>query len=859
MKVPLSWLREYVDLPAVTAREIADRLTAAGFKVEALIPHGHEIKNVVVGRVVGIEELTGFKKPIRYCRVEVGEDAPREIICGATNFGVGAVVPVALPGAILPGGFEISSRKVYGRISDGMICSEAELGIAEKSPGIMLLPPDSPIGADVVELLGLRDDVLELEVTPDRGYALSIRGVAREVAIAFDAPFRDPAAIEVPETSGSSWPASIADPTACDRFVLRSVSGLDTSAETPPWMRIRLFRAGMRSISLAVDVTNYVMLELGQPLHAFDRSRLNGEIVVRRARPGETLETLDHVVRELHEEDILITDSSGPIGLAGTMGGLHTEISDASTDIVIEAAHFSATGVARMSRRHGLVSEASRRFERGVDRELPLVASWRAVQLLAELGRATIDPGVTHAEVEVSPVTISIPADYPGRVAGVPYPRETVIRRLEQIGCTVTEGVPAQDAGPRAGHGVAATGTVSTGDLADKLAVRGDDMITVTPPSWRPDLTDPNDLAEEVIRLEGYEHLPSILPPAPAGAGLTEEQRALRRVGRALAYTGYVEVLSYPFVGLKDFDGLMLPADDPRRRATRLLNPLSEDEPFMRTTLLPGLLRTLARNVGRGFSDVALFEIGRVFLPQEGAPEIAPVLAVDRRPTDEELARLEAALPRQPLRVAVVLAGEAERSGWWGQGRGASWADAIQAARVVAREYGVELRVRAVEHAPWHPGRCAELSVAGEASGEPVVVGHAGELHPRVVEAFGLPPRTAAMELELSLLRPSGPVQAPAISTYPVATQDVALVVPVDTPVAEVEAALREGAGELLESVRLFDVYTGPQVGEGNKSLAYTLRFRAPDRTLTVEETTAARDAAVALAAERTGARLRGA
>ncbi|GAA4575358.1 phenylalanine--tRNA ligase subunit beta [Planotetraspora kaengkrachanensis] len=856
MKVPLSWLREYVDLPAVTAHEVADKLTAGGLKLESITAHGHEIKNVVVGRVLAIEELAGFKKPIRHCRVEVGEAAPREIVCGAVNFVEGDVVPVALPGAVLPGGFEIASRKTYGRLSDGMICSEAELGIAESSPGILLLPQDTPIGADVVELLGLRDDVLELEITPDRGYALSIRGVAREAAIAFGVPFRDPGTVEPPVVEGESWPASIGDPTACDRFVLRSVSGFDPAAESPLWMRLRLVRAGMRPVSLAVDVTNYIMLELGQPLHAFDRSRLSGGIVVRRARAGETLETLDHVVRKLNEDDILITDDSGPISMAGTMGGLHTEISGTSGDIVIEAAHFSATGIARESRRHNLVSEASKRFERGVDRELPLIASWRAVQLLVELGGATAEPGVTHAQVEADPVTITIPAGHPGRVAGLPYTRETVVRRLEQVGCTVADGGVA---GVRGGQGVAATGVVTSGDLADKLAVQGDDLITVTPPTWRPDLTDPNDLAEEVIRLEGYEHLPSVLPAAPAGAGLTEGQRRRRRTGRALAAAGYVEVLSYPFIGERDLDALQLPEGDARRRVTRLVNPLSEDEPFMRTTLLPGLLKTLVRNVGRGFGDVALFEIGLVYRPEADAPAAAPVLAVDRRPTSAELAEIEQALPRQPLRVAVVLAGEFERSGWWGAGRQASWADAVEAARTLARAAGVELGVGQDQHEPWHPGRCAVLTVTDAATGEQVTVGHAGELHPRVIEAYGLPPRTAAMELELSALSLPGPVQTPAVSAYPVATQDVALTVPVDTPVAEVESALRAGAGELLESIRLFDVYTGEQVGEGNKSLAYSLRFRAADRTLTVEETTAARDAAVARAAERTGAQLRGA
>ncbi|MCK2216684.1 phenylalanine--tRNA ligase subunit beta [Actinomadura sp. ATCC 31491] len=849
MKVPLSWLREHVDLPAVTAHEVADKLTAAGLKLEAITSHGHDVKNVVVGQVLEIEELTGFKKPIRHCKVETGEAEPRMIVCGATNFAAGDRVPVVLPGGVLPGGFEVGARKTYGRMSEGMICSERELGLSDDHGGIMVLPADTPVGADVVELLGLRDDVIELEITPDIGYALSIRGVAREAATAFGVAFRDPADVELPAETGPAWPASIADESACDRFVLREVTGFDPGAPSPLWMRTRLSRAGMRPVSLAVDVTNYLMLELGQPLHAFDRDKLRGEIVVRRARPGERLETLDHVVRELDPDDILITDESGPISMAGTMGGLETEISGSSTDIVIEAAHFSATGISRESRRHGLVSEASKRFERGVDRELPLVASWKAVRLLAELGGAEIRPGVTHAEAQVSPARIAIPAGYPGRVAGVAYAKETVVARLEQVGCVVTDG---DDPAVREG-GVDPTGVVTGGALAARLAVTGDDMITVTPPSWRPDLTDPNDLAEEVIRLEGYENLPSVLPSAPAGAGLTEGQRLRRRAGRALAEGGYVEVLSYPFVSPDDFDRLLLPQEDARRVAMRLANPLSEDEPLMRTTLLPGLLKTLVRNAGRGFADVALFETGPVYRPRPGAPEAAPVLGVERRPSAEELASIEAALPDQPVRVAVVLAGEFERSGWWGKGREASWADAVQAARLVAAEARVELSISADQHEPWHPGRCAALYVGD------TLVGHAGELHPRVVEAYGLPPRTAAMELELTRLEQAmpGPVQAPAVSAYPVATQDVALIVPDFTPVADVEAALRDGAGELLESIRLFDVYAGEQVGEGNKSLAYTMRFRAPDRTLTAEETTAARDAAVALAADRVGAQLR--
>jgi phenylalanyl-tRNA synthetase beta chain len=377
-------------------------------------------------------------------------------------------------------------------------------------------------------------------------------------------------------------------------------------------------------------------------------------------------------------------------------------------------------------------------------------------------------------------------------------------------------------------------------------------------PSWRPDLTDPNDLAEEVIRLEGYENLPSTLPKPPAGRGLTGRQRLHRRIGRALAGAGYVEAPNYPFVGEQVFDQLGLAAEDPARRVVKLVNPLSDEEPALRTTLLPGLLGALRRNDGRGSHDLALFETGLVFHPREER-RAAVHLPVDRRPTDEEIAALNAALPEQPRHASVVLAGAREQAGWWGKGRPADWADAIEAARTIAREAGAELVVRKGQYGPWHPGRCAELIVV--ADGAERVVGHAGELHPRVLKALGLPERTCAMELNLDALEEAGDgvPMAPGISTFPVATQDVALVVDKPVPAAEVEAALRAGAGELLESIRLFDVYeNAEQLGEGRKSLAYALRFRAPDRTLTVDEASAARDAAVALAGERTGAVLRG-
>ncbi len=832
MRVPLSWLREYVDLPAgETGRDVAERLVRAGLEVETVEQLGGELKGpLVVGEVLSIDELTGFKKPIRHCYVNVGDangtGEPQEIVCGATNFAVGDKVVVVLPGAVLPGPFPIAARQTYGHTSAGMICSARELGMGDDHSGIIVLPPEYEPGTDAIELLQLVDEVLDIAVTPDRGYCLSLRGVAREAAAAYGLPLADPALLDVPPANSFGYLVKVNDPVGCDRFVARTVVGVDPNAKSPIWLQRRLQKAGIRPISLTVDITNYVMLEVGQPLHAYDKQRVNGPIVVRRAEEGETLTTLDGVERKLSAEDLLICDSSGPIGLAGVMGGASTEILDpaagpGTTEVIIEAAHFDPVAIARTAKRHKLPSEASKRFERGVDPEAARAAAQRAVDLLVLIAGGTAEAGVTDIAAPHPVRTITIAADLPDRVAGTEYGRETVTRRLQEVGCSVA----------------------------------GADVLEVTPPTWRPDLTDPYDLAEEVIRLEGYDNVPARMPNVPPGKGLTEAQRVNRRIGVALAAAGYVEVNNYPFLGEAAWEALGLEADDRRRRTVKLVNPLNDEEPALRTTMLPGLLGALRRNIGRGNTDLAIFETGTVFLPKDEL-SVAPRPAVDHRPSDEELAELDAALPDQPRRIAVALAGE-RLAGWWGKGDQASWADAVEAARTVARAAGVELTVRQGQLAPWHPGRCAELVVAGTDR----VVGHAGELHPRVVKALGLPARSAAMEIDVDLLTADGAerVSGPTVSGFPVATQDVALIVDTKVPAADVESALRAGAGELLEAIRLFDVFTGEQIGEGKKSLAYALRFRAVDRTLTADEASAAREAAVAEAVARTGAVLRGA
>ncbi|WP_224387893.1 phenylalanine--tRNA ligase subunit beta [Pseudonocardia sp. ICBG1293] len=835
MRVSASWLARHIDPASLPdgPEAIGDAFVRVGLEVEEIHPAPAVTGPVTVARVEEIDELTGFKKPIRYCRVGFEGERHRYVVCGARNFVVGDLVVVTEPGAVLPGDFAIAQRTTYGKVSDGMIASAKELGLGAESGGILVLPPGTAEpGDDARDVLGLAEDVVELAVTPDRGYCFAVRGLARELATSLDADYTDPVTrVAVPDTAGDAWPVRLADTDACPRFVARRVDGVDPAAPSPWWMQRALLSAGMRPISLIVDVTNFVMLDLGQPLHAYDASRLTGAVEVRRAATGEKLQTLDGQTRALDPDDLLITDDSGPIGLAGVMGGASTEIpapedlaDGARVDVLLEAAHFSPPVIARAARRHKLPSEASRRFERVVDPALPPVAAERAAQLLVELGGGTLADGRTDEGGVPAVAPVRMPLSMPDRVAGIEYPRGATVRRLTQVGCTVELD--------------------TAGD--------GQGVVVATPPTWRPDLTMAADLVEEVLRLEGYDTIPSVVPTAPAGRGLTAAQQRRRAVSRALAEAGHVEVLPFPFVSERTWDDLGLPADDERRRTVAVTNPLDAERPRLATTLLPGLLDMLVRNRSRGAEDLALYAIAQVVQPGGTTPAM-PDPAVTGRPSDEEYAALRAALPDQPVHVGVVLAGNREPRGWWGRGRPAAWSDAVEAARLTGAAAGVELRPRRAERAPWHPGRCAELVVAGS----DLVVGYAGELHPKVVEALGLPPRTAAAEIDLDAVPLRENLPVPRVSPFPPVAVDVALVADESVPAADLAEALTAGAGELLESVRLFDVYTGDQVGQGRRSLAFSLRLRAADRTLTSEEANAARDAAVAEATSRHGAALR--
>ncbi|QHC62352.1 phenylalanine--tRNA ligase subunit beta [Rathayibacter festucae] len=839
MRIPLSWLGEYVDLDeGVTTEAVHAALVSVGLEEEDV--HRFEVSGpVVVGEVLDlVPEPQKNGKTINWCTVRVapegeraadGGDDVRGIVCGAHNFAAGDKVVVSLPGAVLPGPFPISARKTYGHVSDGMIASTRELGLGDDHEGILRLASlgiDPEVGTDAIALLGLDDAAVEVNVTPDRGYAFSIRGIAREYAHATGADFRDPAlAITAPERLDSApvFPVAVEDEApirgrvGSSVFVTRVVRGIDPSLPTPPWMIARLRLAGVRSISLVVDITNYVMFELGQPLHGYDLERLEGGIVVRRARAGETLETLDGQTRRLHHEDLLITDDGGPIGLAGVMGGARTEITDTTADVLIEAANFDPVSIARTARRHKLPSEASRRFERGVDPLVAPVAAARAVQLLVELAGGTADELGSVLADAATAAAIELPDGYISGLIGLEYTAEEIRGALVEIGASVEAG----------GAG-----------------------LLVTPPSWRPDLTDRSTLAEEVARITGYDRIPSILPVAPPGRGLTPGQRLRRTVAQSLAAAGLTEVLSYPFLSRSMNDRFGSVDGEPVQQVS-LANPLDATAGQLRLSLLPGLVQVAARNRSRGLVDLAVYEMGSVFLPQSGAPfgsEGLPLAGA--RPSAEIEAALNAGIPRQPLHVAALLTGSALERQPGVAARDFDWRDALDVVRDVAAASGVELQIRQGSHAALHPGRTAEVLLNG------AVVGHAGELLPSLADDLDLPHRVAVVELDLDPLiaRAGRLVVARPVGALPAATQDLSLVVPVAVPAADLQAAVAEGAGELLEAIRLVDDYRGAGVPEGSKSLTFALRFRAADRTLTAAEASAAKESGTALAAERFGA-----
>ncbi|GHD49865.1 phenylalanine--tRNA ligase subunit beta [Mycetocola manganoxydans] len=840
MRVPLSWLAEYVDLaPGSTTDDVHAALVKVGLEEEDV--HTFDVTGpVVVGEVLEFtEEPQKNGKTIRWCQVRVAPDgelaadggpAVHGIVCGAGNFFVGDKVVVTLPGAVLPGPFPITPRKTYGHVSDGMIASTRELGLGDEHDGILRLSTlgvDAPVGTDAIALLGLDDAAVEINVTPDRGYAFSIRGVAREYAHATGATFRDPALrpeLDTPIGDGYSVAIDDASPIrgrqGASVFATRIVRGVDASLPTPPWMMSRLKLAGIRSISLLVDITNYVMLELGQPIHGYDLDALAGGIVVRRAVPTETLETLDGQKRTLDREDLLITDGSGAIGIAGVMGGARTEMGDSTRNVLIEAANFDPVSIARTARRHKLPSEASKRFERGVDPSIAVAAASRVAELMVSLAGGEADAVAGVVGEPTAPQAVSFPDGYVSTLIGVDYTDEEIRGSLQEIGATIEDT---------------------------------DGGLLVTPPTWRPDLTDKSDLAEEVARIVGYDRIPSVLPVAPAGRGLSRSQRIRRTVADTLAAAGSTEILAFPFLGATE-NNVYGSADSEEVAAIKVANALDATSPYLRTTLIPGLIEAAKRNLSRGLTDLSLFEVGLVFRPEAGRKYGQVDLPSGvTLPTDDQLAELNAGIPPQPRHVGVLILGNAVSKQPGQQVVPSGIADALAAVTQIGLATGATIDVVQGSHKAFHPGRTAELRVGDRA------VGFAGELLPQLALDSDLPRVVAVVELDLDAVIASTDAvfTAGVIGTLPAATQDLSLVVSVDAPAAAVGAAVREGAGELLESIRLVDDYRGSGLEDGTKSLTFALRFRAPDRTLTAAEATEAKLAGSALAAERFGAAIR--
>lgn len=861
--IDMNWLRDHVAVPETeTYEQLAADLVKVGLEEETI--HTSQVTGpIVVGYVVDLTpEPQKNGKIINWCHIDVGEynaedengnKVPRGIVCGAPNIKAGEKVVVTLPGAVLPGDFAIEPRKTYGHISDGMCASERELGLGSDHNGIILLSHYGLTqeqydalepGQDAMPILGLNEPTLEINITPDRGYAFSYRGVAREFHHSTGAQFTDPVlslaaeAEELHARENGEVEVIIEDSNpihgvaGADRYYARTVKGIDATASSTHQMRQRLLRAGMRPISAAVDVTNYVMLDLGQPLHAYDLDKIEQPIVVRRAVDGEKLTTLDGKEHELMHEDLVITDSphgqkgSRVLGLAGVMGGLYGEVTDETKNVLIEAAHFDQVSIARTARRHKIPSEASRRFERGVDTKLQAAAAFQAAQLLTQLCGGVASDNPTDINHTVDPCAIKFPLKEVKRLTGLETSREEIVRWLEDVGCEVTE--------------------------------LDDASVSVVPPTWRPDMSEPCDLVEEVARLVGYDEIAVTVPSVPVQhkTGLTDSQLRRRQVADTLAEYGLAETISYPFVGDEDYKDFAYDAESVKPVSVELANPLAGDRPYLRREILLTLMRTVQRNIRRGNAQASSYELGHVFEWDPQAPAI-PALPGGVRPSDEQLTALDAGLPQQPLHVAAIFTGEVQETGWIGQKRTADWTDAVEAVMRVSKRLAADMKIEQVlgDNVPssWHPGRFAYVTIHGER------VGKVGEFHPRVNEGMGLPAHTGAFELDLDKvfdLVKYQPLQAKPVSTYPHVHQDFAFIVPREMTSEKMESVIRQAAGNLLESIDLFDVFVGLPLGPLEKSLAYSVTFRAPDRTLDSEDTDKLR-ADIISAAQEVGATLR--
>ncbi len=806
MKAPLSWLREYVaiDLPV---EELADRLAMTGTEVERVstagVPTDEQIQErFVVGKVLTCERHPNADK-LSVCTVDVGEEHPRTIVCGAPNVAAGQTVPVCLPGAVMPGGFEIKQVKLRGVVSSGMIMSEEELGFAPKSSGILELPDAWEAGELLGDRLPISEHILEVEVTPNRPDCLSIRGLAREIAAITEVNFDEDASITYPCSSRSvdeDIAIEVWDSDLCPRYAARVVRGV-TIADSPPWLKARIMHAGMRPVNNVVDITNYVMWAIGQPLHAFDLDTVRGsKIIVRRAREREPIRTLDGVDRVLSADTLVIADAEQPSVIAGIMGSLDSEVTDSTTNILLEAANFQRGGILRTSSALGLRSEASTRFEKGLDPNLVMPALDMACQMIEEICGGEVSSGTIDVRAgEWLPWELTLRPSRVAAVLGATVASDEIEAILGRLGCNVTDA--------------------------------GEDVLQVTVPTFRMDLEREIDLIEEVARIHGLNRLPSTVPGREQGrGGLTAVQQALRRLEDVLTACGLNQVITYSFGDPAWADKLRLSENDDRRRAVKLANPLSIDQSLMRTMMLPGLLATAAHNLAQRNTRLHIFELGKVF-----------------RPSGSEL-------PEEPRRLGALLMGDWEEEGWV---KADVPTDYYLVKGVVERILAALGLTGSFERAtePFlHPGKSARLQLAGAEAG------WLGEVHPLVLQAYDLPSGTLACELDLDLLLATvgRPNLFEDLMTYPGVEQDLALLSDADTPAADVETAVRELGGPLLQEVKIFDLYEGPNLGEGKKSLALRVVYRSPERTLSEAEVNDLREDLLAGLQQRLGVQLRG-
>ncbi|MDI6631848.1 MAG: phenylalanine--tRNA ligase subunit beta [Bacillota bacterium] len=798
MRVPLSWLKEFVDVP-VSPEELAERLTMAGIAVDAVVPFGQGVKGVVVARLTEVRPHPNADR-LRICVADTGT-ALYEVVTGAPNVFPGAVVPLGLEGARLANGMVIKRARFRGVDSCGMVCSEAELGLEERSAGIMILPPETPLGEDVATLLGFPDFVLELDLTPNRGDCLCVAGIAREVAALYGLPLKFPPVLPAGrETLSDLVEVEIAAPELCGRYAARVFKEVKIGP-SPLWMQVRLRMAGMRPINNMVDITNYVMLELGQPLHAFDYETLRGrKIVVRRADAGERLVSLDEVLRELGPEDLVIADAERAVAIAGVMGGLDTEVTPATATVLLESANFNPQSIRRTARALGLRSEASLRFEKGVDIEGAVRAADRAAYLVKKTGIGQAVPGVADC--------------YPGRPE-----RRTVVVQPARVEAVLGTPVPRDEA------------VEWLGRLGFSVQKDGENWI-VSVPTFRPDVSIEEDIVEEVARFYGYERIPATLLYGETTPGQRPATAAfLDQVSQFLTGLGFSEVITYSFINPASFDRLHLPEDDPHRRAVRLKNPISEDQSVLRTLLLPGLLDVLVRNLSRRVDNVAVYEVGKVFLPRDGGE-----------------------LPEEYLKLGLAVSGRKPRH-WKGPAVEMDFFFLKGIVEALLRRLRVNepAFLPLKDHPALHPGRAARIVTEGEE------LGVIGELHPEVQEAYGLPARAVVGEFSVeALLAARRPASYRDLPRFPGVLRDVAFIIPEEVPAAAVAEAIKTAGGKLLRELKLFDVYKGVQVPEGTRSLAFSLLFQAEDRTLTDEEVGTALEAIVRQLAEEYGAVLRG-